>query len=290
MIQRAPARVNRSFAAAVLLKHRMLECAAASGLSFMAQLTIGQLAKQAGVSRSMLRYYEEQGLLKPAGRTSAGYRLYSPETARTLLFIRRAQRLGFALSDIQTLLQRLDRGVLLDETVIGLAEQRYLEIERQLTELLVQRHEMGTLLLDLKARMHAGGRTSEDLYERLVQRVCGHGHDHSPAQATLSWLLDRTGCSLAGFGRDQLVQALQNKHIHVWRDGDGYRVLIPGHDKAVEAALTEIATLEANCHAHNAPRLERTDEGFVFVAEGEEAFLFAQFFLDLEVAKNDSRT
>jgi len=256
----------------------------------MDQLTIGQLAKQAGVSRSMLRYYEEQGLLKPVGRTAAGYRLYSPEAARTLLFIRRAQRLGFSLGDIQTLLQRLERGVLLDETVVGLAEQRYLEIERQLTELLVQRHEMGALLLDLKDRSQTGAHQSEDLYERLVQRVCGHGHDHSPARATLAWLLDRTGCSLADFGRDQLVKALEGKHIHVWRDGDGYRVLIPGHDEAVAAALTEIAALEADCHAHNAPRLERTDEGFVFIAEGDEAFLFAQFFLDLEAEKGDPKS
>lgn len=252
----------------------------------MSRLTIGQLAKLAGVSRSMLRYYEEQGLVKPVERTAAGYRLYDADSARTLLFIRRAQRLGFSLGDIQTLLERVERGTLLDETAVALAEERYLAIERQLTELLVQRHEMGALLLDLKARVSGGADGPDDLYERLVQRVCGHADDHSPAQATLDWLLDRTGCSLARFGRAQLVQALEGKHIHVWRDGDGYRVLIPGHDPAVRAALEEIAALEADCHAHAAPRLERTDEGFVFVAEGDEAFLFAQFFLDLESEKS----
>ena len=248
----------------------------------MSELTIGQLARLAGVSRSMLRYYEEQDLLKPVGRTAAGYRLYDADSARTLMFIRRAQRLGFSLGDIQALLERVERGAALDETAVQLAEQRYLQIERQLTELLVQRHEMGALLVDLKARAEADTPASEDLYERLVHRVCGHDDGHSPAQATLDWLLDRTGCRLARFGRDQLVAALEGKHLHIWRDGDGYRVLIPGHDEAVEAALSEIAALEADCHAHSAPRLERTDEGFVFVAEGDEAFLFAQFFLDLE--------
>jgi DNA-binding transcriptional MerR regulator len=251
----------------------------------MSELTIGQLAKLAGVSRSMLRYYEEQGLLKPVGRTAAGYRLYGPGSARTLIFIRRAQRLGFSLGDIQRLLERVERGARLDETAVTLAEDRYLAIERQLTELLVQRHEMGTLLLDLKARTDDDA-ASDDLYERLVQRVCGHGDDQTPAQATLTWLLDRTGCSLAQFGREQLVAALEGKHIHIWRDGDGYRVLIPGHDEAVAAALGEIAALEADCHAHAAPRLERTDEGFVFDAEGDEAFLFAQFFLALESEKS----
>ena len=40
-------------------------------------LTIGQLAKRAGVRTSALRYYEEQGLLQPAARQANGYRLYN---------------------------------------------------------------------------------------------------------------------------------------------------------------------------------------------------------------------
>ena len=256
----------------------------------MTKLTIGQLAKLTGVSRSTLRYYEEQGLLEPSGRTAAGYRVYGPEAERTLLFIQRAQRLGFSLSDIRLLLDRLERGDLLDENVTALAEERYVQIERQLTELLVQRHEMGVFLLDLKTRAQAGRGDSQDLYERLVQRVCGHDHGDSQAQATLAWLLDRTGCSLARVGRGQLIRALKGKHIHVWHDGDSYHVLIPGHDPALEEALSEIAALEANCHAHGAPRLESTEEGYLFTAEGDEAFLFAQFFLDLESTNSASHT
>src|SRR5690606_24347182 len=197
-----------------------------------ARLTIGQLAKQAGVSRSMLRYYEEQGLLKPVGRTPAGYRLYAPHSAQTLLFIQRAQRLGFSLADIQLFLDRLRQGALLDETVAAVAEQRYLAIERQLTELLVLRHEMGVFLLDLAAQGHDG--RPADLYQRLVAQVCGHSHGHSPPRSTLAWLLDRTGCSLANLEREDLLNVLRGKHIHVWRDGDAYRVLIPGASPELE--------------------------------------------------------
>jgi DNA-binding transcriptional MerR regulator len=271
--------------------------------------TIGELAKQAGVSRSMLRYYEDQGLLKPAARSAAGYRLYSPEAARTLLFIQRAQRLGFSLADIQILLDRIEHSALLDETVVALAEQRYLEIERQLTELLVLRHEMGAFLSDLNARIggdsagangdvgpaatgqHRVGSlgknaASHDLFERLVRRVCGHEEPGGgPAREALSWLLDRSGYALAGVDRDRLVAALSGRHIHVWRDDGGYKVLIPGHTPELEAALKTIAGVEADCHAHPVPRLERTDEGFLFTAEGDRAFLFAQFFLDLEAGK-----
>jgi DNA-binding transcriptional MerR regulator len=250
----------------------------------MAQLTIGELAKEAGVSRSMLRYYEEQGLLKPVGRTAAGYRLYSPAAAQKLLFIQRAQRLGFSLGDIQVLLDRLDRDALLDESVVALAEDRYLNIERQLTELLVLRHEMGAFLSDLNARVETGGGDVQDLYQRLVRRVCGHDHGESPAREALSWLLDRTGCALASIEREELLKALVGRHIHVWRDDEGYRVLIPGHEPRLEAALAAIARVEADCHAHPTPRLERTDEGFVLIADGDKAFLFAQFFLDLEAS------
>lgn len=251
----------------------------------MKQLTIGELAKLAGVSRSMLRYYEEQGLLKPAGRTAAGYRLYAPSAAQTLLFIQRAQRLGFSLADIQVLLDRLGRDGHLDETLVQLAEQRYLAIEQQLTDLLVLRHEMATFLSDLNARIEAGDASTEDLYQRLIRRVCGHEPSTTRPHEALTWLLERTGCALATLDRDELLGALEGRHVHVWRDDDGYKVLIPGHDDKLEAALAEIARVEADCHAHHTPLLERTDEGFLLTAEGDKAFLFAQFFLELEVAR-----
>src|SRR5690606_38007883 len=183
-----------------------------------------------------LRYYEEQGLLKPAGRTSAGYRLYSPAAAQTLLFIQRAQRLGFSLADIQVLLERIGRDGRFDETLVQLAEERYLQIERQLTDLLVLPHEMAAFLSDLNARVEAGDGSAGDLYQRLIRRVCGHEPGATPPREALAWLLERTGCALASLDRDELLGALEGRHIHIWRDDDGYRVLIPGHDPRLEAA------------------------------------------------------
>ncbi|MFT3688679.1 Cu(I)-responsive transcriptional regulator [Paenirhodobacter sp.] len=67
-------------------------------------MNIGQAAKASGVSAKMIRYYEETGLIPPAGRTAAGYRDYSDSDVHMLRFIRRARDLGFAVAEIADLL------------------------------------------------------------------------------------------------------------------------------------------------------------------------------------------
>ena len=70
----------------------------------MELLTIGRLAEQAGVNLETVRYYERCGLLLKPPRSRSGYRLFSSDAARRLRFIRRAQELGFSLTEIRDLL------------------------------------------------------------------------------------------------------------------------------------------------------------------------------------------
>ena len=246
----------------------------------MSQLTIGQLASKTGVSRATLRYYEEQALIEPAGRTESGYRLYDESARKRLTFIQRAQRLGFSLADIRSMIESA-------ESVQSIAERRYIEIERQLTELLVQRHEMSAFLNDIETH----DTPADEVYQRLVDRVCVHDHaDEGPILATLDRLLDRTGCALTVDARGELIGPLIGRHMHIWRDGDSYRILIPDSDAddAVAEALQNVAALEAQCHAHATPQFERTDEGCLFIATGDNAFLFAQLFLDIEAMRAET--
>lgn len=67
-------------------------------------LTRGQLAKQLGLNAEAIRYYEKQGILDPADRSEAGYRLYNEAAVSRLVFVKKAQSLGFSLAEIKELL------------------------------------------------------------------------------------------------------------------------------------------------------------------------------------------
>ncbi len=67
-------------------------------------MNIGQAAKASGVSAKMIRYYEQTGLIPPAERRESGYRDYTGADVHMLRFIRRARDLGFAVAEIDDLL------------------------------------------------------------------------------------------------------------------------------------------------------------------------------------------
>ncbi len=68
-------------------------------------LTVGKVARQAGVNLQTVLYYERRRLLAPARRSDSGYRLYAPETVRVIRFIKNAQALGFTLDEVAKLLR-----------------------------------------------------------------------------------------------------------------------------------------------------------------------------------------
>lgn len=67
-------------------------------------LTIGALARAAGVHVETVRYYQRRGLIAQPRKPARGHRIYPRETLERLLFIKRAQELGFTLEEIASLL------------------------------------------------------------------------------------------------------------------------------------------------------------------------------------------
>lgn len=72
-------------------------------------LTIGQLAGEAGCKVQTIRYYEENGILPKPIRTMGNQRRYSEKAVSTLRFVRHARDLGFSLDDIRQFIALSDR-------------------------------------------------------------------------------------------------------------------------------------------------------------------------------------
>jgi len=71
-------------------------------------MTIGRLAKEAGVNIETIRYYQRRGLLDEPQRPMSGHRRYPVAAVERIAFIRRAQQYGFSLAEIQVLLRYAD--------------------------------------------------------------------------------------------------------------------------------------------------------------------------------------
>lgn len=67
-------------------------------------LTIGILAKRSGVNVETIRYYQRRSLLEEPSKPSGSFRRYPEESVKRVLFIKRAQTLGFTLEEIHGLL------------------------------------------------------------------------------------------------------------------------------------------------------------------------------------------
>lgn len=97
-------------------------------------MKIGSLAAATGVSRDTLRFYEERKLIRST-RGENGYRVYAPETAQLIGYIRTAQRLGFSLAEIGESLPALWGGDKPDQTVAQLLADKVKIIDQRIKEL-----------------------------------------------------------------------------------------------------------------------------------------------------------
>jgi Hg(II)-responsive transcriptional regulator len=101
----------------------------------METLTIGQIARQAGVGVETVRFYEREGLLEEPPRRASGYRQYPEQVVKRIHFIKRAQKLGFSLKEITELLMLRVNTQTSCEEVKQHAEAKIAEVEQKLIEL-----------------------------------------------------------------------------------------------------------------------------------------------------------
>jgi MerR family transcriptional regulator, redox-sensitive transcriptional activator SoxR len=94
----------------------------------LADLTIGEVARRAGVATSSIRYYERIGLLPKPDRL-AGQRRYDAAVLGRLGFIGVAQSAGFKLSEIKALVDGVDGADGMGEQIRSLSSQKLSEVE-----------------------------------------------------------------------------------------------------------------------------------------------------------------
>jgi DNA-binding transcriptional MerR regulator len=109
-------------------------------------LLIGQVAKRTGLSRKALRLYEEAGILPAAGRTEAGYRVYSTAVLDLLAFVRQAQRLGFTLPEIKEVVSIKRAGRAPCPHVRDLVRRKADDLDQRLRDLTEVRDSLRALL------------------------------------------------------------------------------------------------------------------------------------------------
>ena len=138
-------------------------------------LTIGKLAKAAGVRIDTVRYYERRGLMPAPRRSDSGYRHYDGDATRRLRFIRRAQSLGFSLDEIGELLAlRADPANHAEVRARALARRD--DIEHRIRELSALRDSLSGLIRDCRDADRRG-------VECPILGVLEHGFDGAGTDA-----------------------------------------------------------------------------------------------------------
>lgn len=117
------------------------------------RLTIGRLARKAGVNIETIRYYQWVGLIREPVKPAEGFRVYPDELIDRIRFIKRAQRLGFSLQDIARLLE-LGEGRCDD--VREEAEAKLARIEAQIRDLQTMRKTLKKLVTDCRSGHRLG--------------------------------------------------------------------------------------------------------------------------------------
>lgn len=107
------------------------------------RFTIGALARRAGVNVETVRYYQRRRLLAMPARPPGGVRRYAEDAVQRLVFIKRAQQLGFTLSEIGELFSLVGGGC---SATCGLGERKLLDIERRIADLRSMREALARLV------------------------------------------------------------------------------------------------------------------------------------------------
>ncbi|MFF4988734.1 HEAT repeat domain-containing protein [Streptosporangium saharense] len=214
-------------------------------------MLIGDVARRSGVSARMLRHYESLGLVRPTGRTEAGYRAYSSEDIRRIFHVESLRSLGLSLREVGRALD--DPGFRPSELVDDLIRQTRERIAGEM-ELLTRLRRIGAAgpadwedVLQTVALLQGLGAESAGRRQRAA--LSSGEENPVPVEALVEAVLNETDPNVAG----ALRWALE-------RSGEGGLALLAEglgsptaeiRKRAIQA-ITEIPSGEATALLRNA--------------------------------------
>jgi len=101
----------------------------------MSNLKIGALARQTGTNAPTIRYYEEIGLLRSAGRQAGNQRVYGDADVKSLTFIRRCREFGFSIDQVRSLVALVQDPASPCVQARDLAQEHLVAVRAKLAEL-----------------------------------------------------------------------------------------------------------------------------------------------------------
>ena len=101
----------------------------------MSNLKIGALARQTGTNAPTIRYYEEIGLLRSAGRQAGNQRVYGDADVKSLTFIRRCREFGFSIDQVRSLVALVQDPASPCVQARDLAQEHLVAVRKKLAEL-----------------------------------------------------------------------------------------------------------------------------------------------------------
>ena len=125
-------------------------------------MTIGDLARAAGVNVETIRYYQRIGLVDEPDKPLQGYRRYPASIIDRIQFTKRAQNLGFTLNEITDLLSLNDGNC---EEALAIAEHKLEGIHQRIEDLTAMQSELTRLIK--ACRQNADGRGHCAIIETL---------------------------------------------------------------------------------------------------------------------------
>ena len=98
-------------------------------------MNIGEVSRATGVPAKLIRYYEQIGLIRSAGRTNGNYRTFTDSDIADLSFIRRARALGFSVAEIEEILSLWRDETRPNSLVRSIADAYVTDLENRITQL-----------------------------------------------------------------------------------------------------------------------------------------------------------